>query len=202
MPSINTPLTKQELKKQKDQLKRFQRYLPTLVLKMQQLKAYLNHVELKLRNKREEHRQYLERQRVWRGVFGDAPDVTQYVKIQDVHLTYENLAGLVLPNFVCLNFEERSWNVYELPLWVDAAVAHLKERISLEAEIRIMEEQHRQIAEELTITTQRVNLFEKIRIPDTIASIRRIKIYLGDYYTAAVVRGKIAKQKLERRRDL
>ena len=200
MSPIHIPLTKQELKKQKDQLKRFQRYLPTLILKMQQLKVHLNRVETKLHAKQEEQQRYLQQEKVWQGVFGDNLQVEQYVQIDNAHITHENLAGLMLPSFVCLNFEERRWDLYALPLWVDSAVTHLKARISLEAEIRVMEEQRRQIAEELTSTTQRVNLFEKIRIPETIAAIRRIKIYLGDYYTAAVVRGKIAKQKLERGR--
>ncbi|MFP4153920.1 MAG: V-type ATP synthase subunit D, partial [Alkalispirochaeta sp.] len=38
-------LTKNELKKQKDALKRFQRYLPTLQLKKQQLQMVIRQVE-------------------------------------------------------------------------------------------------------------------------------------------------------------
>jgi V/A-type H+-transporting ATPase subunit D len=47
------------------------------------------------------------------------------------------------------------------------------------------------------VTTQRVNLFEKVKIPETKENIRRIRIYLGDQQTAEVVRGKIAKKKIE-----
>jgi V/A-type H+/Na+-transporting ATPase subunit D len=54
------------------------------------------------------------------------------------------------------------------------------------------------LGEELRITTQRVNLFEKVKIPDTRENIRRINIFLGDQQTAAVVRGKLSKNKLVR----
>ena len=51
------------------------------------------------------------------------------------------------------------------------------------------------------MTSQRVNLFEKVKIPEAIESIRRINIYLGDQQTAAVVRGKIAKKNLLQRAE-
>ena len=47
------------------------------------------------------------------------------------------------------------------------------------------------------MTTQRVNLFEKVKIPECRENIRRIGIYLGDMDTSAVVRSKIAKSKLQ-----
>jgi len=54
------------------------------------------------------------------------------------------------------------------------------------------------LAHELRVTTQRVNLFEKVKIPEALGSIKRIGIYLGDQQTAQVVRGKISKRKLMR----
>jgi V/A-type H+-transporting ATPase subunit D len=45
--------------------------------------------------------------------------------------------------------------------------------------------------------TQRVNLFEKVLIPQTRENIRRINVYLGDAERAAVVGAKIAKRKRE-----
>ncbi|MBU1147018.1 MAG: hypothetical protein KKD11_01570, partial [Candidatus Omnitrophica bacterium] len=47
------------------------------------------------------------------------------------------------------------------------------------------------------IATQRVNLFEKIKIPACKENIRLIRIYLGDQQTNAVGRSKIAKKKIE-----
>ena len=43
--------------------------------------------------------------------------------------------------------------------------------------------------------TQRVNLFEKVLIPRTRESIRRIRIYLSDTEREGVVQAKISKKK-------
>ena len=60
-----------------------------------------------------------------------------------------------------------------------------------------MDEQVRLLSKELRVTTQRVNLFEKVKIPETKANIKKISVYLGDEQVAAVVRSKISKKKLQ-----
>ena len=69
--------------------------------------------------------------------------------------------------------------------------------VSLQEEMRTLEEGISVLKHELRITTQRVNLFEKVKIPEAREAIRRIKIYLGDQMTNAVGRSKIAKTKIE-----
>ena len=64
-----------------------------------------------------------------------------------------------------------------------------------------MQEQYDLIANELRVTTQRVNLFEKVKIPECSENIRVIQIYLGDQQTAAVGRSKIAKRKMQTAAD-
>jgi len=51
---------------------------------------------------------------------------------------------------------------------------------------------------ELRTTTQRVNLFEKVKIPEARTNIKKITVYLGDQQVAGVVRGKISKRNLEK----
>jgi V/A-type H+-transporting ATPase subunit D len=75
-------------------------------------------------------------------------------------------------------------------------VEKMKAIFLLDLEARIVEEQRVRLDRELRITTQRVNLFEKIKIPQTQDNIKKIQVYLGDQQTAAVVRGKIAKRGL------
>ena len=72
--------------------------------------------------------------------------------------------------------------------------------IELHARIQVAEEQQKILREELRVTVQRINLFDKVMIPQTKENIRIIRIYLGDLQTAEVVRGKIAKTKLERKK--
>ena len=49
---------------------------------------------------------------------------------------------------------------------------------------------------ELRATSQRVNLFEKVKIPETKENIRKIGVYMADQQVAAVVRSKISKRKI------
>jgi V/A-type H+-transporting ATPase subunit D len=83
-----------------------------------------------------------------------------------------------------------------MPLWVDRAVEELKQIFRIITELQILEKQMDLLKEELRITSQRVNLFEKVKIPEARHNIRVIQIYMGDQQTAAVVRGKIAKNKI------
>ena len=71
----------------------------------------------------------------------------------------------------------------------------LGELARLRAEMHVLERQRDLLGEELRLTSQRVNLFEKVMIPRTLDNIRVIRIALGDAQTAAVARAKLAKSK-------
>ena len=191
-------LTKNELKKQKDALKRFQRYLPTLQLKKQQLQMVIRQVELEYDALVREKETSEKNLRQWIALFGEEIDLVPYIEVARFETSVGNIAGIDIPVFEALHFADKRWDVLTLPLWVDAGIAALKAMLVLDAKLRTLKEQLRLLAEELRTTTQRVNLFEKVKIPETKENIRMIRIYLGDQQTAAVVRGKIAKRNLVR----
>jgi V/A-type H+-transporting ATPase subunit D len=186
-------LTKNELKKQKDALKRFQRYLPTLQLKKQQLQMVIRQVEAEMREKASAQEELRRTLMSWVEVFGEDVGLENYLKIRRLETSDGNIAGIDIPVFEGIDFDELPYDLYTMPVWVDRGLDALKRLLALDAEVRILKEQHRRLSEELRITTQRVNLFEKVKIPETKDNIRTIRIYLGDQQTAAVVRGKIAK---------
>lgn len=64
-------LTKTELKKQKDQLKRYQRYLPTLQLKKQQLQLVIRKVEHEIREYRLKQEELHKALLHWVHVYGE-----------------------------------------------------------------------------------------------------------------------------------
>ncbi|ADN02146.1 V-type ATP synthase subunit D [Spirochaeta thermophila] len=192
-------LTKNELKRQKDALKRYERYLPTLQLKKQQLQLVITQVEARVAEAWNRKQALLEGVSAWRRLFGEDVRLENLVKVREVRTGETNIAGVDIPTFEGVDWEPPAYDLYVLPVWVDDAVLFLRELLAVEAEIMVLEEQKRRLSEELRITSQRVNLFEKVKIPETRDHIRRITIYLGDQQTAAVVRGKIAKKKLEAR---
>ncbi len=190
--------TKNELKKQKDQLKRFKRYLPTLVLKKQLLQMEIRQVEMQIKEKSQQRERINAELMSWVHVFGENLNIAELVKVKETDLETANIAGVDIPVFNEVIYEDIPYDLMFYPLWVDAGVEKLKELYSADTELSILKKQAELLGEELRITTQRVNLFEKVKIPDTQENIRRINIFLGDQQTAAVVRGKLAKNKLVR----
>ena len=81
------------------------------------------------------------------------------------------------------------------------AADRMEKALSLDLEAEVLDEQVRLLSQELRTTTQRVNLFEKVKIPEAKANIKKISVYLGDEQTAAVVRSKISKKKLQAKID-
>ena len=191
--------TKNELKKQKDELKRFQRYLPTLVLKKQLLQTEIRQVEVQIKEKSREREALYSELMSWVHVFGEDVDITELVKVKEADLGTNNIAGVDIPVFRSIIYEDIPYDLMEYPLWVDYGVAKLKDIFSADMELSILEKQAELLGDELRITTQRVNLFEKVKIPVAKENIRQINIFLGDQQTAAVVRGKMSKSKLVRR---
>jgi V/A-type H+-transporting ATPase subunit D len=120
------------------------------------------------------------------------------LKVTSIKTSQGNIAGVAIPVFIGADFIVAPYNLARTPLWLDVAVEKVKEAILLDLEAKIVEEQRRLLDKELRVTTQRVNLFEKIKIPETRNVIKKIQVYLGDQQTSAVVRGKIAKSGLEK----
>jgi V/A-type H+-transporting ATPase subunit D len=190
--------TKTEQKHQQDSLKQFQRFLPTLQLKKQQLQQEVRQTLDKLAANRQARKTALDN---LAGVLlffsetAEAEKFTALVKVQSIRCSTTNIAGITIPVFDGVNFVETEWDLLTTPWHTDDCVAALKESLSLRAEGKVLEKQYQLLLAELTTTSQRVNLFEKVKIPECKENIRRIRIQLGDMETSAVARSKIAKKK-------
>ncbi len=197
-------LTKNEQKKQKDSLKQFSRYLPTLQLKKQQLQVVIRQSEKEIEEIRREQKEHVASIDGWVAVYGGNTEfdstrsIGNLISIREINITKGNVAGVVVPVFNSLEFNEISYDLREYPLWVDTALTTLRDVAKYDAIISVLEERIRVLNRELRTTTQRVNLFEKVKIPEAKENIRVIGIYLQDQQTSAVVRGKIAKKKMVR----
>ena len=195
-------LTKNELKKQKDNLKQFQRYLPTLQLKKQQLQSVIMGIRNELERKEAERIQMIGDLDDWiavfaeNGIFDEDKKLDRLVQPDKVIVKDENVAGVTIPAFEELTFKDINYDVDDYPLWVDTACFKLREIARLDAIVSTLRKQTELLEKELRTTSQRVNLFEKVKIPEAKENIRVIQVYLGDQQTAAVVRGKISKKKL------
>jgi V/A-type H+-transporting ATPase subunit D len=129
-------------------------------------------------------------------------DVRDLAACQEVKTSTTNIAGVTVPQFEEAVFATPQYSLFATPAWVDRAVADLRDINRRQAELDVLDRQIGLIRSELTKITQRVNLFEKVKIPETREAIRVIRIHLGDQMTAAVGTAKIAKGKLAETKGL
>ena len=196
-------LTKNELKVQKDALKMYRRYLPTLTLKKQQLQSEIRTIEAKAIAVRQERENLEKGFSSWIAVFSEEsafPD--GIITVSNIRKGVGNIAGVTIPTFEGADFSRGDYDLYETPLWVDIAANHMEKAMSLDLEAEVLDEQVRLLEKELLSTSQRVNLFEKVKIPETEENIKKISIYMADQQVSAVVRSKISKRKIAQRDEV
>ena len=191
-------LTRPELKKYRDALTRYNRYLPMLKLKQQQLQMALRDA---MQRRREVERAYAAMDAAigrYRQVFSDRTGLPLEAWAQPVgrKASSKNIAGVEVAVLEDVTFAPVQYSLFGTPPWVDQALADLRERNRRRALLEMLVQEETLLRESLTRIVQRVNLFEKIMIPHATEAIRRIRIKLGDEMTAAVGRAKIAKTKL------
>ena len=193
-------LTKNELKVQKDALKMYRRYLPTLTLKKQQLQSEIRTIEAKAVAVRQQRENLEKGFSSWIAVFSEEnafPD--GIITVSNIRKGTGNIAGVTIPTFEGADFSRGDYDLYKTPLWVDIAANHMEKAMSLDLEAEVLDEQVRLLEKELMSTSQRVNLFEKVKIPETQENIKKISIYMADQQVSAVVRSKISKRKIAAR---
>ena len=199
MPKIK--LTKNELKNQRDALKRFQRYLPTLQLKKQQLQLEVRKMREDAANVRHAIEEAAEG---WKEVYpllsgSDAEGLENLLSVRELHVGRRNVAGIDVPVFEDLLFDAPSYDMYLTPAWFDDVSEMLRSQIAMKLKSKLMDEALSLLEQELRVVTQRVNLFEKVKIPEAKENIRKINISIGDQQTNSVGRSKIAKGKCAQR---
>ncbi len=180
----------------------YRRYLPTLTLKKQQLQAEIRTIEAKAKAVRAQRESLEQGFSSWIAVFSEEeafPD--GIISVRNIRKGEGNIAGVSIPVYEGADFSRADYDLYTTPLWVDLAANHMEKAISLDLEADVLDEQVRLLNKELLATSQRVNLFEKVKIPETQANIRKISVYLADQQVSAVVRSKISKRKIAARDD-
>lgn len=196
-------LTKTELRSQQIRLHQLEKYLPTLQLKKTLLQMEVNLAQQEIERLVIEYQSQKKEVTAYAALFSDrgASDLFPAVKVVDVKYHTENIAGLDIPVFDQVVFQESTHFIFDAPVWLDASIQGLRELIVLREKIRIAEEKKATIEKELREVSIRVNLFEKILIPRAQANIRKIRIFLGDQQLSAVCQAKVAKQKILEREE-
>lgn len=192
-------LTKNELRSQQTKLGQLEKYLPTLQLKKAMLQAEVHDARLEIAKLKEEFENYDQAVKEYAALLTEkiSVNLTDAAKVVSILKRYENIAGVEVPYFDGMTFEEFSYDLFETPAWVDGVVIGLRGLAMASAKIAVAREKKEALEKEWREVSIRVNLFEKILIPRALKNIKKIKVFLGDQQLAAVSQAKVAKTKIE-----
>ena len=190
-------LNKSALNKEKRSLKTFNRYLPALELKRQQLMVERKKAEQALAESREHLRkvEQLVKRQLPMLARSDVP-VENLVRVTDIQLIEENIVGTAVPLVKHIEIALTPYSDLAKPHWVDFLVELLKQMVRLRIELQVRELRHKELDKATRTTSQRVNLFSKVLIPRTKKNIQKIQIYMSDQDRASVMNAKLSKGKV------
>lgn len=191
-------LTKTELRLQQIRLKQLQKYLPTLQLKKALLQVEVNQTNLEIDQLVQQFHSQETLIQKYIPLFAEKNSASFFssLSIIEVKKNYENIAGVEIPLFQEVVFAEPDYSLFDTPVWYESAMDAMRKLLSIQENIRVVEEKKTALEKELRDVSIRVNLFEKILIPRCIENIKRIKIFLGDQQLAAVSQAKVSKKKI------
>lgn len=123
---------------------------------------------------------------------------TSLITVKDVELEAKKIAGVLLPVFKNIVFEEKPYSHFNSPLWFAGGIRILKTlaETGIKAEMELMVLDRLEYARKKT--TQKVNLFEKVQIPGYTDAIRKIKRYMEDEESLSKSSQKIMRANLEK----
>ena len=189
-------LSKSSLQQQRDRLRLFERFLPSLELKRQQLTAEYKKALQVLAEAEQGAEQASRSLPALLPVLGSVRmQLSGLIRIRRVEVAEEDVLGLRLPTLRAVEFDTAAYSLLATPFWLDDLVTCLKEVATYRLRVQVYRERVVRMQGAVRRVTQRVNLFEKVLIPNAKQNIARIQIFLSDVERAAVVTSKIAKGK-------
>ena len=189
-------LSKSSLQQQRNKRQLFERFLPSLELKRQQLTVEYKKALQVLAEAEQGADQASHSLSALLPILGSSSmQLSGLVRIHRLDIVEEDVLGLRLPALRTVEFDTADYALLATPFWVDDLVTCLKEVATYRIRLQVYRERVARMQGAVRRITQRVNLFEKVLIPNAEQNIARIQIFLSDIARAAVVNSKIAKAK-------
>jgi len=122
------------------------------------------------------------------------------IAVKDVEIETKKVAGVLLPLFGSVAFEEKPYSRFNSPVWFANGIALLKELAEKGIRVELEHIKLERLEHARKKTTQKVNLFEKVQIPGYSDAIRKIKRYLEDEESLSKASQKIMRTNLDKAR--
>ena len=191
-------LNKVSLREQKQKMALYQRFLPALEARKQQFLMQLGVVRKDIRKQENALAQLIADMALWVPLVRDMEgQLKPFIKIRQIRVALHNVAGLKIPLFEEVVFEDPAYSVFATSYSFEIVLERLREAIRRREKLKILLEQERILADGFRKTSQRINLYEQRLIPECREALRKIAVYLQDQQAAAVGVAKVAKRLLE-----
>jgi V/A-type H+-transporting ATPase subunit D len=131
-----------------------------------------------------------EMQRLW----GEIPQ--GLITVSDVNITIKKIAGVKTPLLENVAFTVQRYSLFSSPAWMPSGIEILKSLASLKIKMELARKKVEILEYARKKTTQKVNLYEKVQIPEYKEAIRKIKRFLEDEENLSKSSQKILKAKI------
>lgn len=119
------------------------------------------------------------------------------ITVDDVKVSLTKIAGVKIPVLKEVVFTVHDFDLFSSPFWIVDGIQILKELTTLGIEREFYLQKMRLLDRARKKTTQKVNLYEKVQIPDYETAIRKIKRFLEDEENLSKSAQKIVKKRQE-----
>tara|TARA_B100001939_G_scaffold328249_1_gene323392 strand:+ start:66532 stop:67167 length:636 start_codon:yes stop_codon:yes gene_type:complete len=170
--------------------------LPTLKAKETALRLEVKKAQEKLEALKDELQHFLSETEGASLVWPEFPDL---VRISNVEIQNRNIAGVSLPELDSIEFHVRDYSYFAGRAWVSEGVRIVKKLNEMNVRIQLTERTVEILHYARKKTTQKVNLYEKVQIPEYRDALRKIKGFLEDQENLSRAAQKIVKSRHEAR---
>ena len=116
--------------------------------------------------------------------------------VGEIKTSLKNIAGVKTPQLENVEFTLKPISLFNLPLWFSEGASLLKEMVRLSIEKKLLLSRTELLDAARKKTTQKVNLYEKLQVPDYLAAISKIKKFMNDEESLGKAAQKIMKKRI------
>ncbi|WP_297207986.1 V-type ATP synthase subunit D [uncultured Brachyspira sp.] len=166
--------------------------LPTLKSKEAALRLEVRKITAEIELLKEEYQKLVKENQNYNGFWTEFPEI---VKIKKINSEQKNIAGVKVAILSDIDFAIENVSLFNMPSWIRLAISMFERLMTIQVKIEMTEARLNALAYARKKTTQKVNLYEKVQIPEYKTAIIKIKRYMEDEDNLSKSSQKIVKER-------
>lgn len=166
--------------------------LPTLKSKEAALRLEVRKITAEIDLLKEEYQMIVKENQNYNGFWTEFP---QIVKVRNIISEQKNIAGVRVAILKNIDFALEQISLFNMPSWIRLAISMFERLMTIQIRIEMTEARLNALAYARKKTTQKVNLYEKVQIPEYRMAIIKIKRYMEDEDNLSKSSQKIVKER-------